>query len=254
MDPEDRAEPADLADPEERAFPEDRVLVAYVPHPADFAIAREQGWYRIPAQHAPKGLHAEYIAFYFGRQFGDEKWAIHYYARRAGHELARRRDLLPDEPDHPRADDLYYKVQLGPLIRRARPIVSLRWRRVTFIHTTWDRFQDATEINDLFIEGGPYVDRLYAVLKDRSLYADRQYEVQEEQAPYIVALSIPCRDGRLNISAADIPQDEVGLLRLADDVTRESLRLGGMASRRWRVASGVGELHAGVEHWNEADA
>ena len=51
-------------------YPEDRVLVTYMPKPADFAIVQTQGWYRIPKQHAPKGIHAEYIAFYFGRQFG----------------------------------------------------------------------------------------------------------------------------------------------------------------------------------------
>ena len=211
-------------------FPEDRVLVAYVPHPADFEIAREQGWYRIPAQHAPKGLHAEVIAFYFGRQFGEEKWAIHYYAQRTGHELARRRDLLPDEADHPRADDLYYKVQLGPLLRRERPIISLRWRRVTFIHTTWDRFQDAVEINDLFIEGGPYVDRLYAVLKERNIRAEREYQVHESGPAYTVALAVPCANGRVEIPLGDIPTDEASIHRLADAVAAETVRLGGL----WR--------------------
>ena len=88
-------------------YPEDRVLVAYVPRPADFELIRREGWYRIPQRSAPKGLHAEVIAFYFGRAFEEQKYAIHYYARNAGHELARRRDLLPDEPDHPRADDIY---------------------------------------------------------------------------------------------------------------------------------------------------
>ena len=80
-------------------YPEDRVLVAYVPRPSDFDLIRREGWYRIPQRSAPKGLHAEYIAFYFGAAFGEEKYAIHYYARNAGHELARRRDLLPDEAD-----------------------------------------------------------------------------------------------------------------------------------------------------------
>lgn len=208
-------------------YPEDRVLVAYVPRPADFDIVREQGWYRIPADSAPKGLHAEIIAFYFGRHFGEDKWAIHYYAPRTGHELARRRDLLPDEPDHPRADALYYKVQLGPLVRRERPIVSLRWRRVTFIHTTWDRFEDAVEINDLFIEGGPYVDRLYAVLKERNIHAEREYVVQETGPAYTVALAVPCRDGRVEIPLGDIPDDEAAIQRLADSVASETIRLGG---------------------------
>ncbi|MEZ4517125.1 MAG: hypothetical protein R3C44_09915 [Chloroflexota bacterium] len=198
------------------------------PAPSDFDIVRQQGWYRIPEKHAPKGLHAEYIAFYFGRNFGEEKWAIHYYAPRMGHELVRRRDLLPDDPDHPRADDLYYKVQLGPLIRRESPIISLRWRRITFVHTTWDRFQDAVEINDLFVEGGPYVDRLYAVLKERSIRPEREYQVQEEGGAYTVALAVPCRRGRVEIPLGDIPTDEASVQRLADEVAQQTIRMGGL--------------------------
>ncbi|MBL1126896.1 MAG: hypothetical protein D8M54_00040 [Chloroflexi bacterium] len=155
-------------------YPEDRVLVTYMPKPSDFAILQEQGWYRIPQDHAPKGLFAEYYAFYFGRRFGDHKWSIRYYAPRLGHELVTRRSLFPEERDHPQADAWYYKVQLGPLQLLERPIISLQWRRITFIHTTWDRFMDATEINDLFIEGGNYVDRLYATLRDGETPADQE--------------------------------------------------------------------------------
>jgi hypothetical protein len=61
-----------------------------------------------------------------------------------------RRDLLPSEPDHPRAGQWYYKLQLGPLEHKLPPIVSTRWRRVTFIVTSGDRFMQAVEINDLF--------------------------------------------------------------------------------------------------------
>jgi len=211
-------------------YPEDRVLVAYVPRPSDFDIVRREGWYRIPQRSAPKGLHAEVIAFYFGSAFGEEKYAIHYYARTTGHELARRRDLLPDEADHPRAGDIYYKVQLGPLQKLAQPIVSLRWRRLTFVHTTWDRFQDATEINDLFIEGGRYVDRLYATLKERGIRAERDYRVAEEEPEYVVALSVPTRDGRVNVPYGDLPESDTALLSLADALIREIARQGGVAS------------------------
>ena len=222
-------------------YPEDRVLVAYVPRPSDFDIIRREGWYRIPQRFAPKGLHAEYLAFYFGSKFGDEKWAIHYYARRAGHELARRRDLLPDQPDHPRADEIYYKVQLEELHKLAQPIVSLRWRRGTFIHTTWDRFQDATEINDLFIEGGVYVDRLYSTLKERGVHAERDYRVgvaaiDDEEAhdealveSHVIALSVPTRDGRVNVPYGDLPTDDKALLALAEALVQEIARQGGLA-------------------------
>lgn len=215
-------------------YPEDRVLVAYVPRPSDFTIVQRDSWYRIPQRYAPKGLHAEYLAFYFGSKFGEEKWAIHYYARRAGHELVRRRDLLPDQPDHPRADDIYYKVQLEGLQKLAQPIVSLRWRRVTFVHTTWDRFTDATEINDLFIEGGPYVDRLYATLKERGIRAERNYHVDEGADEYVVALSVPTRDGRVNVPYGDLPASDKALLALAEALVQEVARQGGLA--HWREA------------------
>jgi hypothetical protein len=155
-------------------YPEDRVLVAYVPTPADFSIVEREGWYRIPMTAAPKGLFAEYFAFYFGRAFGAQKWAVHTYAQRLGHELMTRRDLVPAEPDHPRAAAFYYKVQLGPLQYLERPIISLHWRRVTFIHTTWDRFQTASELNDLFVDGDAFVDRQFAILKERD--ADLEQE------------------------------------------------------------------------------
>jgi catechol 2,3-dioxygenase-like lactoylglutathione lyase family enzyme len=186
--------------------PEDRILVAIMNSPRDLAVARDQGWYRLPQKSAPKGIHAEYLAFYFGRAFGEQKWAIHYYARKLGHELVRRRDLLPDEPDHPRADDLYFKVQLGPLLQLERPIVSLRWRRISFIYTTWDRFADASEINDLYVEGEPYVDRLYYALREAGIAPERHYQIQEEGVQYEVDLAIPCRSGTVTVVVGNRPR------------------------------------------------
>lgn len=209
-------------------YPEDRVLVAYMPSPADFSLVQNEGWYRIPQKFAPKGLYAEYVAFYFGSKFGDEKWAIHYYAERLGHELVSRRELLPDEPDHPRADELYYKVQLGRLRQLSRPIISLRWRRVTFMHTTWDRFQDAVELNDLFVDGGEYVDRVYAVLKDRGIRAERNYRVEENHNAYSVPLAILCANGRIEITHDQIPKDEPDFSLFLDKVVRETAVKGGV--------------------------
>jgi len=47
------------------------------------------------------------------KAFKEDKWAIHYYAPIQGHELVARRDLIPSEPDHPRAGQWYYALQLG---------------------------------------------------------------------------------------------------------------------------------------------
>ena len=182
-------------------YPEDRVLVGVMPDPNDLLIARDQHWYRIPAKHAPTGIHAEYVAFYFTRKFGPEqRWSIHYFARRTGHEMVRRVDLLPDQPDHPRAEESYFKLQLGPLRQKEPSIVSLRWRRITFIQTTWDRFVAAREINDLFVTDDQFVDRVYHALKNRGIQPERLVDIREAGTSYTVEMVIPCKRGSVLLS------------------------------------------------------
>ena len=219
-------------------YPEDRVLVAIVTSPRDFAFARDRGWYRIPQSRAPKGVHAEYLALYFNRSFGEQKWAIHTYGRILGHELVRRRDLLPEEPDHPRAAELYYKVQLAPLQRLDRPIISLRWRRISFIHTTWDRFIDAAEINDLFIEGETYVDRIYYALREAGIFPEREYQVMEGDTTYRVDLAIPCQAGTVAVVVGDRPRPESALHIDPAQVAREPAEWVGLVEDWIRQSGG----------------
>jgi hypothetical protein len=126
-----------------------RVLVCLINTPKDLEIARWDHWYRIPIKHAPQEYMPDLLAFYLTSDFGDEKWAIHEYAEVRGHELVRRADLFPDQPNHARANETYYKLQLGPLQRLPRPIPSLKWRRITFIQTTGDRLINALEVGEL---------------------------------------------------------------------------------------------------------
>ncbi len=195
----------------------------------DFKIARDERWYRIPQQHAPQSTtEAVVLAFYFTKTFGDEKWSIRYYAPVEGHELVRRRDLLPDESDHPRADDPYYKLQLGPLMEREEPIPSLRWRRVTFIESTWDRFIAADEINDLYASGA---DGLYVTLKDEGLQPERDLLLREDGAEYVVDMAIPCRAGTVTIAVSDRPAPADALQAPEPQEVQEAVQmLGGETS------------------------
>jgi hypothetical protein len=145
--------------------PDARVLVCLINRPRDLEIARWDHWYRIPVKHAPPDYLANILAFYLTSAFGDEKWAIHEYAEVRGHELVRRVDLFPNEPDHPRANELYYKMQLGPLQRLSRPIPSLKWRRIAFIQTTGDRFLNALEVSEL-VEVHTHGDRFVQLMED----------------------------------------------------------------------------------------
>lgn len=179
----------------------ERVLVVVINNPRDFEMARDEGWYRIPVKRAPRQVGADYLAFYLTRALGPERWTIPYLSPVLRYRLVRRRDLLPEEPDHPHADDFYYKVELGPMRRLPRPIPSRRFRRVTFIPTTLERLLDAQEINDLWL-GSDVQEQLHQALLYRDIPAEKNYVVAEGHAPYRADLVIPCLDGGVAVRLA----------------------------------------------------
>jgi hypothetical protein len=191
--------------------PDDRVLVAIMNNRRDWALVENEGWYRVPVKHAPPGApDFEWLAFYFTKTFKENRWAIHYYTPIQGHELVTRRDLIRSEPDHPRAGQWYYKLQLGPLEHKLPPIISPRWRRVTFIVTSGDRFMNAGEINDLF-EGESPVGQLYVRLKELGIAVEREWWIDEEGIAYVVDLALPVEDGWLPVTFGDRPGPAAGL-------------------------------------------
>ena len=131
--------------------PTSLVLVAVMNDPRDLEIARLLGWYRIPLRTAPKVVYVDYLAFYQTGAFGDAKWQIQTIAPVLGHELTTRAELLRDQPDHPRAREEYYKLQLGPLESLPRAVRAEQWRRVTFLYTTGEYLLAADTLKDLVV-------------------------------------------------------------------------------------------------------
>ena len=179
--------------------PETPALVGIVTRKKDWELVTSEHWYRIPVRTAPEGLDIiRYLAFYQTRLFGEEKWAVNRYAPVKRISRVTRRDLLPDEPGHPRAGAEYYKFELGELTRLPNPIPSRRWRRIVFIPTSLERLLHAQEINDLF-KVSPIEEKLYFTLKDAGVPAERQYFVREEDSGYMLDMAVFCRDGNLDI-------------------------------------------------------
>ena len=147
------------------------ILVGVVNNPRDLEIARLLGWYRIPLRTAPKIVAVDYLAFYQTGVFGDDKWCIRYVAPVRGHELTTRAELLKTEPDHPRAREEYYKIQLGPLEQLAEPILADTWRRITFLYTTGEYLLNASTVNELVVKSDER-QLLWQALRER---ADQQY-------------------------------------------------------------------------------
>lgn len=201
------------------------VLVAVITRPCDLRIAREAGWYRVPLRRAPRRLAAEYLAFYQTAAFGEERWSVRYYAPIRRYRLATRLELLPDEPDHPRAHEEYYRIEIGPLQELPHPIPSRRLRRITFIMTDLARLLSAEEINDLW-QGDSQQDLLWRELKSRQIEAERAYEVREGRSVYRVDFAIPCVRGDLAIQVGPVGGEVPALEQMWENLLQE---------RGWRV-------------------
>ncbi len=122
-----------------------------MPTPRDLEIARLLGWYRIPLRTAPKVVAVDYLAFYQPSNFGDCGGRIEFVASVRGNELTTRRELLKDEPDHPRASEEYFKIQIGGLEKLSNPILADRWKRLTFLYSTGEYLLKAKTLNDLVV-------------------------------------------------------------------------------------------------------
>jgi very-short-patch-repair endonuclease len=171
-------------------------------NPLDLVIARDQHWYRIPVHSVDKLLKErwppQWLAFYQTKIFGDEAYAVNYYARVFEIHKVFRWELFPDEPKDERGQQRYYQLMLSPLQRLPQPIRSPRWRRIVFILTTWEKFVKATEINDLYDES-PLEDRLWAEFKRLKISAERQEFVQVEQRLYALDFAIYCALGKMDV-------------------------------------------------------
>ncbi|HSM71094.1 MAG TPA: hypothetical protein VK851_06095 [Anaerolineales bacterium] len=131
----------------------DLILVCLLPSPRDLEIARLLGWYRIPLRTAPKVVAVDQLAFYQPSAFGERGGQIEYVAEVKGHELTTRGNLLKDEAKHPRANEEYYKLQIGALQKLEEPVKSEKWKRLTFLYTTGEYLLKAKTLNDLVVAG-----------------------------------------------------------------------------------------------------
>jgi hypothetical protein len=160
--------------------PSDLILVCVLPGPRDLEIARLLGWYRIPFRTAPKVVAVDALAFYQPGAFGESGGRIEFLAPVRGYELTTRAELLRDEPEHPRAREEYFKIQLGLLERLARPIVADKWRRLTFLYTTGEYLLKAKTLNDLVVQSDER-QLLWQSLRERAVN-EQTYKVDLPEA------------------------------------------------------------------------
>ncbi len=184
------------------------VLVAVINNPEDLRRAASEGWYRIPQRRAPRRVGADYLAFYQTGAFREQTEAqtVTYYAPTRRYRLLKRRDLLPAEAGHPRADDFYYCIEIGPLQRLERPVPAARLRRITFIHTTLERLLTAGDVRDLYCADDPF-EQLWHALREHGLRPLKNRLVAEQP----VDIALRARGGFLGIDCRDDAGSEMSI-------------------------------------------
>ncbi|MCI0360490.1 MAG: endonuclease domain-containing protein [Planctomycetaceae bacterium] len=178
------------------------VLVGILNHLRDFAIARDDHWYRIPRDAVEKWLAnswpPRWLAFYQTKVFERESHCVAYYAQVQEVRQVRRYQLFPDEPRNEKSHKHYFQLLLAPLQRLAAPIVSRRYRKIVFIPTTWEKFNRAEEINDLYDES-PLEDRLWSAFKRLKISAERREFVAPDADFAALDFAIYCATGKIDV-------------------------------------------------------
>ncbi len=172
-----------------------------MPSIADWHLARERGIYRIPVRSAPELIRAgrlTHIAFYFPKAFGVEGCTVRWYAPVSSLLIRKRREILPDQPDDPKANTDYFVVGCKGLQELPRVIPSRKPRRLLFIPTTMEKLFSAPEINFLFNDS-PLEELMWEELLRAGIPAERQYDVTVGQLRFKLDFAVFCKERNVDI-------------------------------------------------------
>lgn len=173
------------------------VLVGVLKNKSDREILFREKWYRIPVIYAPK-RQFNYLAFYQPISFSQEGKQIQYFARVLDYQIIKRRDLLPSEISHSRAEDYYFRVRLGKIKKLIRPIRNIIPRRISFGFTTLDHLLESKDILQLY-NVPPTEEIIEKILKQVKIKAVSQYYLTINKKRFCLDFAIFCQKGKIAI-------------------------------------------------------
>ena len=176
----------------------DIVLIGVLKDRRDLNILLKKKWYRIPLLHAPRRK-AEYIAFYQPSIFGRSGQRIRYYAKIRSCDVLKRKWILPEEPDHPRTDEDYYRINLEEIQKIPFPIVNKTRMRISFGFTTLEKLLRAETIAQLF-DVPPIEEMLGEELAKKGISTCREFIFSlPSRKKYRLDFAVFCKKGPLGI-------------------------------------------------------
>ncbi|MEK7460784.1 MAG: DUF559 domain-containing protein [Patescibacteria group bacterium] len=179
----------------EKLSTKETVLVSVLKNPADLHILLTQKWYRIPQAFTPKKPFS-HLAFYQPAIFKKEGKQIRYYAKILSQETAKRIDLLPHQPRHPHAQDIYDKYTFSTIEELPQPIKNIIPRRVSFGFTSLERLITATNLLELY--NVPPIEQMIAQgLNQRGIPLVTEYPIGYSSGRFRIDLVVACKNGWL---------------------------------------------------------
>lgn len=184
-------------------------LVGIVADDADLKRFRDEGWYRVPDRALGRSLSRDALqelralALYQTGTITDGlPGAIELWGEITAIDTLRRRDLLPDQPNHPAAAELYHCVRVRSVQHLQQPIISRLPRRITFLRTTQQHLLHAVDLNDLVV-GSPAEERLWHAVREtypnfnRNVFMQVNGVLMEVDFGLVIgemAVAVLCRD------------------------------------------------------------
>ena len=181
-----------------RARPEknDLVLIGVVKRAEDLKHVEDDHWYRIPARVAFRKLPG-YLAVYPTSRCGGRGGGISFYSQIHKIIRVKRIELLPEENLHPRAEEWYWKLELGPPQKLPRRIENRLRRRITFAYTTRNKLLNSHEMGELF--GIPPLEEIMrrALARAGIVHTVQFCLMRGKRCRYRLDFAIFCRKGKI---------------------------------------------------------
>lgn len=209
----------------------EQLLVGILKKSDALSILFSKKWYHIPVESVERLLAdrwpPKWMAFYQTVGFGPDKYQIRYYGKVRRIRKAKRRTLFPKEVKS--TDKMYFQIFLEEILKKDPPLVSRKPRRNAFIKTTYEKFMNASDFNDLF-DDSPLENELWTELKKRKIPAERQDMVQGREGLYYLDFAVYCEKGDL-----DIETDGDTYHTSKDQVTQDNMRDNDLETLGWRI-------------------
>lgn len=208
---------------------EKEVLIALLKEKAHFNNVREENWYHIPVETAPRRWPPEYLAFYQPKAFGTDAFRIRYFGRVKEITQTPYKKLFPQTFESQKSDKMYHQVFIERLEQLPRPIPSRIPRSIVFIPTKWRKFIHAEQLNDLFDES-PLEDDIWDAFRATKIFAERQWREPVGKYYYQLDFAIFCNNGRIDVEA-----DGDTWHAQRDRIDKDNKRNNDLEKRGWHV-------------------